>query len=224
MYEASKKDDWPGIGIVSRKFSLKTFHDELKDICGFFPDDTFDTIRIIACNPFQSTSIAESFDAHPMHTDASFSVEQLEKFVLHFKRLDENAGGVSTFIPVQWLLDKIPQKHKEILEQVKFTYARAGSKGNSKPAAAPILQWKSAIDYVFRWRLDDKVRPLAMDAHDIDIDNAINWVNQFLINTTPLMYRAQRDDTILIDNRRFLHGRTALSQSSSRIVWRAWIK
>ncbi len=224
MYAASTSKEWTGLGVVKKAYSFDEFHDHLAEIAGFIDDDTFDKVRVIACDPTKHHSIAESYDAHPMHTDASFAATQLERFMLHFKHIDDNLGGVSTFMPVQWILDEIPFKYKRALEMAEVTYARFNGAGMNKAVRVPILNWKSAEDVVFRWRYDDKVKPLVVDARGFEAEAAIEWVKDFIDNTKPITYSAQRDETILVDNCKFLHGRTPLSPASSRIAWRAWIR
>jgi len=224
MYEASMAKEWTGLGVVKKTYCFEEFHDELEEIAGFVDDDTFDKVRVIACDPSKHHSIAESYDAHPMHTDASFADTQLERFMLHFKHIDDNHGGVSTFMPVQWILDEIPYKYKRALEMAEVTYARLDSAGIAKAARVRILNWKSATEFVFRWRYDDKVRPLVVNSGGFEAEAAIEWVKEFIENKKPITYAAQRDETILVDNCTFLHGRTPLSPASSRVVWRAWIR
>jgi len=224
MYEASLRSDFSGIGVAKERYDLRQFSDELEAIAGFIDDDTFDKVRVIAYDPSKPHSIAESLDAHPLHTDASFAGHQLERFMLHFKVIDHHHGGVSTFFPVQWILDAIPDHHRQALESAHVVYSRLGDAGIVKAFRGPILRSKANGDFIFRWRYDDKVRPMVVDAHGNDAEAAIQWVKDFLDSTKPIYYSARQDETVLVDNCRFLHGRTALSPGTRRVAWRAWTR
>lgn len=224
MYKASSLNELQGVGVARQVFTLDAFEQELQSIAGFIDDDTFDKVRVIAHDPSKPHSIAESLDAHPMHTDATFAAAQLQRFSLHFKVIDNNHGGVSTFMPVQWILDEIPLRYLHALELAEVSYSRLGDAGRVKAFRGPILSWKNDTDFIFRWRFDDKVRPWVIDSHGLEAEAAIQWVKDFIDRTQPIYYSAQRDETILVNNCTFLHGRTCLSPSSSRVVWRAWTR
>lgn len=189
MYAASVSQEHDGIGIVRQAYSLEAFHEELETMAGFIDDDTFDKVRVIAYDPSKPHSIAESLDAHPMHTDATFSSRQLERFMLHFKVIDNDHGGVSTFMPISWILDQIPRRHLEALQLAEVSYVRLGDANIVKAFRGPILKLKSDGGVIFRWRYDDKVRPLVLDTHGVDAEAAIQWVKDFIERTPPSITR-----------------------------------
>jgi len=65
---------------------------------------------------------------------------------------------------------------------------------------------------------------LVVDSHGCDIEGAIERVKNFVDDTRPIYYVAEQDETLLVNNCTYLHGRTGLSPQSPRVVWRAWIR
>lgn len=223
MYKASIQDDFSGVGVYNYVYNLDTLDQDIKANAGYFSNQVFGNIREIKFNPNQSHSIAESCNAHPLHTDATFSEVPLERFTLSFRETDPGQGGISTVLPISWILDAIPDVYRAALETSHVVYKRKSKMEGDRIYCGPILSWINASRPIFRWRYDDKVIPVAVDAKGLPIQDAIQWVKRFIEETPPLTYPAQKGDTLLIDNGKVLHGRTKLSPFSSRVAYRAWL-
>ncbi len=223
MYQASLRDDFTGVGLLNQRFDLESLDREITSKAGYFADQVFGNIREIKFTPGQSHSIAESCGAHPLHTDATFSERPLERFALSFRKTDPGQGGVSVIFPIAWILDAIPEAYREALEVSHVAYTRKSEQEGDQTYRGPILSWINASRPVFRWRYDDKVMPVAVDAKGRPIREAVEWVKSFVDRTPPLLYAAQEGDTLMIDNGKVLHGRTKLSPNSSRVAYRAWL-
>ncbi len=223
MYEASRCNDFAGVGILNHRFDLEGLDQEIKSKAAYFADQVFGNIREIKFKPGQRHSIAESCGAHPLHTDATFSESPLERFALSFRKTDPCQGGVSVFFPIAWILDAIPEAYREALEVSHVVYTRKSEKEGDKTYRGPILSWINSSRPIFRWRYDDNVMPVAVDAKGLPIREAVEWVKAFIDRTPPLFYAAQEGDTLMIDNGKVLHGRTKLSPNSCRVAYRAWL-
>lgn len=80
MYEASTQNSFKGVGLIQKNYIKETLDQDIRKITNYFGDGTFGTIREIKVNPNQTHSIAETTEAHPLHTDATFSKLHLERY------------------------------------------------------------------------------------------------------------------------------------------------
>jgi alpha-ketoglutarate-dependent taurine dioxygenase len=223
MYDEAQQDEFTGVGILNHRYDLNSLDQDITTKAAYFSDQVFGKIREIKFTPGQTHSIAESCGAHPLHTDATFSERPLERFALSFRKTDPGQGGVSTIFPISWILDAIPDVYRDALETSHVVYTRKSEKEGDRTYCGPILSWINPSRPVFRWRYDDKVMPVAVDAKGLPIRDAVEWVKTFIAQTPPLFYAAQEGDTLLIDNGKVMHGRTKLTPNSSRIAYRAWL-
>ena len=225
MYEASTQDDFKGVGLLRKKYTKETLDQDIRHVTDYFDDGTFDAIREIKVNPNQFHSIAETTKAHPLHTDATFSKLSLERFILSFIKVDQNDfGGASEFFPIHWILSAIPDRYRQALERSVIAYKRCSMTEGNKSYQGPLLSWINENRPVFRWRYDLKVKPTVVDAKNLPISDAIEWVKNYIDAVQPIVYRASPGETLLIDNGKVLHGRTSLKSKSERLALRAWIK
>lgn len=225
LYNHSLNKDFEGVGIVNNQYNINSLDKDISKITEYFEDDTFGKIREIKLNENQTHSVAESTGEHALHTDATFSNETLERFILSFVEVDEDdKSGTSVFFPIDWILESIPYKLGRALETSIISYTRNSEKEGNKSYEGPLLTFNKNSNPVFRWRYDDKVKPTIIDNKDQNINEAIEWVKNFIENKEPLSYRAKPGETLIIDNSKILHGRTKLIPGTKRIALRAWIK
>ncbi len=225
LYKKSLNENFQGVGIVNYKYNINSLDRDISKITNYFGDNTFGKIREIKVNKKQSHSIAETIGCHPLHTDATFSNEILERFILSFVEVcKEKDSGTSLFFPVEWILNEIPDKLRKALETSIVSYTRnSGIEGN-KRYKGTILSYNLNSKLIFRWRYDDIVKPKIIDSKNLPIEQAIKWIYDFIQNTEPLKYSAKKGDTLLIDNCKILHGRTHLKPETNRLALRAWIR
>lgn len=225
LYNHSLTKDFEGIGVVKKRYDIDSLDEDIKEVTDYFADDTFGEIREIKLNKNQSHSVAETTSEHALHTDATFSNDVLERFVLSFVEVEEDdKSGTSIFFPIEWILVEIPYKLGKALEVSTVSYVRKSEKEGDKKYEGPILKFDEDFKPIFRWRYDNKVKPKIIDSKELPINNAIEWVNEFIKNKEPLSYKAKAGETLIIDNTKILHGRTKLTEETKRIALRAWIK
>lgn len=183
----------------------------------------FDEIRTIKHVPSAVRSTALGLGKHEFHTDGSFIPEPPSRFILSFRTSDPGGGGVSTFVPVSAILAEAPLDVVMALNEAEYRFARDDDGGFTDVFTGPILSRDVLGNVAFRWRCDDHVRPEVVRSNGTAGTEAVQWVQSFLEIIKPVEYAAQTGEAILIPNRLWLHGRTALSPDSPREVYRAWI-
>lgn len=192
---------------------------------GLLKHGAFEPVRTIAFDPKASvSSIALSAGAHPIHLDGTFAETTPESFLLHFAISDPEGGGRSLFYSVQDILAECPLELVDAALTSTVRYARKRHDGDATDEmVGQMLEKDGRGGVIFRWRYDDQVKPEIVDAKGKPIAEFIEWVRQYMENTPPISYQAKSGDTILIRQRYYLHGRSALSSvQSPRKAYRAW--
>lgn len=184
----------------------------------------FETIRDIRVDTSKSKSVAESYGAHPPHTDGSFDENPPKTFLLQFVECDETGGGVSTFFGIHSMLKAMPHDLRESLSVASVAFGRADDSGRFDASVGPIMYPRRDGTKGFRWRNDDQVSAEVEDAKGSKVEEAIGWIKGYLAAAQPLTIAGQPGDIIVINNDRVFHGRTPLSGvASHRWIRRAWL-
>jgi len=219
----SAKNGHP-VTICNQTPDLETVH-RLTSLLGVSHDSkVFAEVRDICCNSNSNKSIALSHGCHPPHTDGTFDVDPPSLFFLQCVRPDENGGGISTFWSIAELLDKMPAYFHNILRQTPVKFERQDDNGTAAQFIGPMLcprpNGKTAL---LRYRNDDQVQPQPIEGDTAKFHEALAWVKTYLAQTPPVEYQAASGDLIVVNNDLVLHGRTALSPNSNRLVRRVWL-
>ncbi|MEP2892352.1 TauD/TfdA family dioxygenase [Tateyamaria sp.] len=191
-----------------------------------FLHGAFPNVRDIRFDPnVGAASIALSSGAHPIHLDGTFAETPPKEFLLHFKISDPEGGGCSVFYSVQDIIAKCPWALVDAAMTAEVSYARKRHDGEATDdMIGHMIEKDGRGGVVLRWRYDDQVQPEVVASKGKPIEEFIDWVRAYFEETTPISYQAQSGDTIVIRQRYYLHGRTALSSvHSPRHAYRTWI-
>jgi hypothetical protein len=202
-------------------------HEDLARLClllgrGISDPRAFGKVRDIRFTGDPS-SIAESFGAHPLHTDGTFETNPPSFFLLYVIETDSAFGGENLLVPLEPILASLAHTHLQKLLESPVRFARRDKDGIVDEWAGALLSYSSTCGLSCRWRYDDHVRPEAVDSYDTGLINAIDAMHKAIESIPPIRYFAERNDLLLIPNKHYLHGRTALSPDSKRHILRAWI-
>jgi hypothetical protein len=167
-------------------------------------------------------SVAESLDAHPMHTDGTFDVDPPRYFLLYVVEQDDGDGGTSLLLPTQPILMQQSRDSIQALLEEPVRFERKDPKGFTDSWVGPLLTHEPD-GLNFRWRYDDMVFPRPLDPSGRFLPKAILDLRKAIEAATPIQYKAAKGELLLVPNRRYLHGRTKLNPGSQRHLLRAWI-
>jgi hypothetical protein len=128
------------------------------------------------------------------------------------KQSDE--GGVSRLVDTREVLAGLSTEHQEALEDVYLTEHQV-FKGD--PAKRPLLSRGDGDDQVYYsfWLLEE-------DLHELQKE-AVAAFHDGVKAADEVRIRLQPGDLLVIDNRRVLHGRTAIEGDQERLLERTWI-
>jgi len=156
------------------------------------------------------SSTAEVF---PCHTDDYFSENPVDVVILHCVIPDE-FGGESIIAYLKNILDFLATKTIKILSQQTFP---------SHFGKVSILE-KDINGYKIRYnRLEieraSKITGISLNEKQITaldhLDNAIN--------KTQIIFKLKKNDCLVLNNKKLVHGRTAISKDSNRLLRRVRI-
>ena len=148
----------------------------------------------------------------PLHTDSANLLYPHDGMLMYCDT-DDPLGGDSILIAVNSLLEELTTQDIEMLKQSLFPF-RCG--------LMPLLteeEGRWAIRYD-RFKIEENRQSLSKEQYESvnslleRLDAALNKIS---INH---LLKLQSGDLIIIDNRRVLHGRTALPSNSSRLLKR----
>ena len=170
-----------------------------------------------------ASSVAESLDSHPMHTDGTFDANPPKKFLLYYDEPDTGFGGLTLLMPLEEIIASLDAEHLVVLLSSPVRYARRDENGVIDEWTGTLLSYDTVQGISCRWRYDNHVKPEPLNPEDTLLTSAINAFRKLVENTDPIRYRAEKHDLLIIPNVNYLHGRTALSRNSKRHLLRAWI-
>ena len=174
------------------------------------------TISRIEINPESQkeegsgTRQSRSADAMDAHTDSSYRPHQHELLVFQHVRADAS-GGDSVIIALEDILEHVSDEDVELLEQTKFRFIKIG---------APVLSRIGAARHVrFNITQIKKSNPGLAKHPEFEA-----LLERFVVASREkarrFQFRAQPGETLMINNLRTLHGRTALAPDSDRLMMR----
>lgn len=163
-------------------------------------------------------SIVNSDQELYLHTDGTFEPTPPRSFALQCVQNDIDGYGDTLLVDGWSIVDQLSLTSRTILEESVFQFRRPES--NQVLLEAHVLE---VIDgkYRLRFRNDKKyiLRPPSEEAK-VALSEferlARSLQNRISVSLMP-------GDILLVDNWRFLHGRTALSGRQTRFLRRAWL-
>jgi len=183
----------------------------------------FGEIRSIRYDPRVTNSTALSLGPLPFHTDGSFLQHPPRRFMLSCISDDGGGGGSNIFYPLDELLTILPQWAEESFRTADFLFPQTYDGDLAISWIGPILS--TGVDGCsrIRWRSDHLFRPAVVNACGTRAAEAVTWLHEHLLTAQPITYLSHPGDTILVPNESILHGRTALTAQSQRLVLRVWV-
>jgi alpha-ketoglutarate-dependent taurine dioxygenase len=180
-------------------------------------------VRVITHTPSVRDSTALSLDGLSLHTDGAFLAQPPRRFVLSCTHTDSGGGGMSLFVPVEFVLDCAPDWALAGLERATFRFLKSYDGDLTESYVGPVLSRDACGIPRIRWRADHLCRPCVVDAADTRATDAAAWLHELLEGCAPFRYTLRSNELAVVPNERVVHGRTALSLASSRELLRAWI-
>lgn len=183
----------------------------------------FGEIRSIRYAPGVTNSTALSLCPLPFHTDGSFLQQPPRRFMLSCIIDDGGGGGSNIFYPLDELLAILPQWAEEAFRTADFLFPQTYDGDLARSWAGTVLSTGDDGCSRIRWRSDHLFRPAVVHAHGTRAAEAVTWLHEHLQKAQPIKYLSRPGDTILVPNESMLHGRTALTEESQRLVLRVWV-
>jgi Taurine catabolism dioxygenase TauD, TfdA family len=206
--------------------SLEILEEVVSLFGGAKDNPTFADIRDIRIDPnAKNASIALSAEAHPPHTDGTFSKKQLTIFMLQCVVEDEKGGGNGLYWSVDDLLKDMPKHYKECLENTEVEYSRVRENGIEIDSYKGPILFKYDGEESIRWRYDSQVRPIFISSSKQQtlFDESIAWVLNWFVTEPPIEIKYKAGDIVICDNLRALHARRAL-KGVNRHFRRVWLE
>ena len=192
------------------------------------PLEVLNLVKLIAGNPGQpdverieidptvvasdvsksGTSLSRTHAALPLHTDSSFYPAPYQLLVMLCIRTDPK-GGLSQMLPVEDIVDNLSSEAIEMLSKNDFPF----SPSKSYPVLSKIGD-THRIRY-YREQIEKHLRP----SQD-DIRGAVDELDQLLSSLPTYDFLLTPGQAVIADNTRCLHGRTAITDDSKRLLWR----
>jgi hypothetical protein len=161
-------------------------------------------------NPL-STKLLSSNQKMGFHTD-----HHAAKYIAWFCRSQSAWGGQSLLLDTYPVLEKFSKNSRSLLQEISVQTHRVFYNDKlSKPLLTIDEQGTSAIYYA-EWLINNPISIKHQKALDVFEDE--------ITKVKPREILLSEGDLLIIDNQRFLHGRTAFPEKSNRWLTRFWIK
>jgi hypothetical protein len=123
-------------------------------------------------------------------------------------------GGLSRLVDTRGVLDGLSADQREALQEVYLTEHRVFK---DDPEKRPLLRQEDGAEKVYYsfWLLDEDLNERQTDA--------VEAFRRGVEQAEEVSVRLQPDDLLVIDNRRILHGRSAVEGNKDRLLERYWI-
>src|SRR6202020_202609 len=109
-------------------------------------------VRVITHTPSVRDSTALSLDGLSLHTDGAFLAQPPRRFVLSCTNTDSGGGGVSLFVPVEFVLDCAPGWALAGLERATFRFLKSYDGDLTESYVGPVLSRDARGTPRIRWR------------------------------------------------------------------------
>lgn len=152
----------------------------------------------------------------PLHTDMSYVPNPPNYFLLRVAEKEPNIGGTSMFSEASQIVRGLSVKSREILTREKFNFDPPPHYSGLPNKPAPILELVDG-EYHVRFRMD------ALDRGNAVVSNALD---EFVDVANACIYRRifELGELCVVDNRKLLHGRTAVARGAIRNIHRVYLK
>lgn len=164
-------------------------------------------------------SVAESDQILPAHSDGSFESNPPELLLLQCVQPDLEGFGESRIVPVENLVTSLSAESLDLLRQPIYYFSKREQSGTAE-ATAPVLWSLPDGRDAIRYRRDEKYQ---IAARTDDAMNALDELTALIIEHGDILPAPLgAGDILVLDNRRCLHSRTALSGKVIRELRTAW--
>jgi hypothetical protein len=166
-------------------------------------------------DPGGRTVLSTSADEFPLHTDDTFARSPVRSVLMHCWQADAAGGGVSRVAHVADILAGLAPATVDRLRVPDFPspfglapvlFAPEAGHGN-----APCIRFNQRDFVSYGERYGPTLAPDQLAALEQVLDAASRCVQELMLS---------REDCLVVDNRRVLHGRTAFSPRSGRLLKR----
>lgn len=203
--------------IVNILTAMSQHHDQHGDARGDEPPRISKTkIRVDAKQSARSgkvTRYSRTPDALPLHTDCSNQAVPPNLVAFAMERQDPQGGGESEMLSAADLVRELPADLVEILRQPVFPF--------STKKRYPILQGSSE-DWRIRY-YRNQINSALGDRGTLPdrLREAIDELDRYLKQPErSVRFGMQAGEVVIMDNRRVLHGRSAMPANSPRLMHR----
>lgn len=166
--------------------------------------------------------LSEGRTAFPLHTDSTFLIEPHHFVALACCEAQPEAGGASSTLHVDALREYLSRRNEldvlAVLEEPAYPFLMRDPEHGDEVRQMPILAWMGDT-WTVRYRGDAiamglRERPEALSQRHRDAVMALEsaLIHPELIAT----HRLVAGEIIFVDNRRTLHGRTAIGEGKRR--------
>ena len=174
----------------------------------------------------QATDVSQTAQRFPLHTDSTFLQRPHAFVVLGCQEAPGDAGGASLVVHVDALRDALVASHGEdvlaALCEPQFWFLAREPGEQTTLRRLPVLE-RSGEDWRVRYRADALARAELAAAVRLAPPQraALEALEAILADPElPARYALRPGDVLLIDNRRALHGRTAIREGARRVLRR----
>ena len=174
------------------------------------------TIKTVRYNPEVkthakgATNFSSTAHALEAHTDSTFMPRPHEFIAFQFVKADPT-GGDTIMMPVEDVLGRLSPRIRAAAAEMEFFWGQF---------MAPILTGdadRPSIRY-YRTQLDTVAGGALKRADRIEIADAVSAA--VAASHEDYRFHAEPGETVLINNTKTLHSRTAFSETSERLMWR----
>ncbi len=211
--------------IVLKNCSFSEFSKLTQKLAPYY-DGSISEIDTISNNKPNGSNIRQSNKPHPFHIDGTFEKGIIKSFLLHFEKIDSGGGGESILMATDPIFEKIPERHLRTLLEHPVYFSHRNSKG----VVDRIFKTYVLSDnpdknsqYIFKYASDEQVNITPVNPSCGEAWEALDWLHKQIKTSPYLVYPAQQNDVLIIQNYKVLHGRLNLRSLSSRKVNRVYL-
>jgi hypothetical protein len=182
-------------------------------------------IHDVAPKPLEEQrDVSTTRDEFELHTDSTALLQPHDCVLLACQLASPDGGGESRILHVDTLRSALAERHGsdvvEALSQPVFPFPLNDPRHGTGFRRAPVLDWEEGRTRI-RYRRDALAMGLAVEpiepAHQRALDALEEVVGDARLQASCML---EPGDVLVLDNRRVLHGRTAIRPGAERLLRR----
>jgi alpha-ketoglutarate-dependent taurine dioxygenase len=163
----------------------------------------------------KTTYVADTNQAHLMHTDGSFEIIPPKIVAMQCER-SARRGGLSQIVYAESVYEYLMKNHFQELLTL-FTYPLTITRGDQTATQMIFVEKEGRISMTFR---GDSIISTAIP---LQLEKAFNIIKHYVnCFNNQLIFKLQANQIILLDNTSVLHGRTSFPDDEARKLNRLW--